>query len=108
MLARDGYPAGVPCWIDVVQADPDRTMAFYSDLFGWTYEMRTPAEAPTRYAYARLDGLTVGGVGGPPASAAEGRDWTTYVAVASADDTADAVEANGGRVLAPAVDIPRA
>jgi predicted enzyme related to lactoylglutathione lyase len=98
----------VPCWIDVVQVDPDRTMAFYGDLFGWTYEMRTPAEAPTRYAYARLDGLTVGGIGGPAASEAEGRDWTTYVSVASADDAAVAVEANGGRVLAPPADIPRA
>ena len=88
MLARDDYPAGVPCWIDVAQADPDRTMAFYGDLFGWTYEMRTPADAPTRYAYARVDGLTVGGIGGPPASEAEGRHWTTYVSVASADTTA--------------------
>jgi predicted enzyme related to lactoylglutathione lyase len=107
MLARDGYPAGVPCWIDVVQADPERTMAFYGDLFGWTYEIRTPADAPTRYAYALLDGLTVGGVGGPPASEADGRGWTMYVSVTSADEAVAAVAANGGRVLAPPTDIPR-
>jgi len=107
MQAIDAYPAGVPCWIDLVQADPDRTMAFYGDLFGWAYEVRTPPEAPTRYAYALLDGLTVGGVGGPPAGAGDGPGWTTYVCVTSADETVGAVEANGGRVLAAPVDIPR-
>jgi predicted enzyme related to lactoylglutathione lyase len=107
MLTRDDYPAAVPCWIDVVQADPERTMAFYGDLFGWTYDVRTPAGAPAQYAYALLDGLTVGGVGGPPEDEATSRGWTTYVSVASADAAAAAVEANGGHVLAPPTDIPR-
>jgi hypothetical protein len=29
MLERNGYPAGVPCWIDLIQADLESTMAFY-------------------------------------------------------------------------------
>jgi predicted enzyme related to lactoylglutathione lyase len=108
MLERDGYPAGVPCWADVIQPDLDATMAFYGDLFGWAFELRTPEGAPTGYAYARLDGLLVGGVGGPPAQAETPDGWTTYVWVDSADDTVAAVTANGGRVVAPPVDIPRA
>jgi predicted enzyme related to lactoylglutathione lyase len=107
MLARDRYPAGVPCWVDVVQSDVDATMAFYADLFGWSYEIRTPEGAPSRYAYARVDGMTVGGLGGPPESDAERGGWTTYVSVDSADETVAAVEANGGRVLLAPVDIPR-
>jgi uncharacterized protein len=106
MLPRSSYPAGVPCWIDLVQADLDATAAFYRDLFGWTYEVRTPDGAPSRYAYARLDGFTVGGVGGPPGDAAPS-GWTTYVAVASADDTVARVTANGGTVRSGPVDIPR-
>ncbi len=70
--------------------------------------MRTPEGAPTRYAYARLDGLLVAGVGGPPAQARTPEGWTTYVWVDSADDTVAAVTANGGRVVAAPVDIPRA
>ena len=66
MLARNGYPPGVPCWVDLMQPDLDATMAFYGGLFGWTFEVRTPEAAPQRYAYARLDGLVVAGVGGPP------------------------------------------
>ena len=95
MLARDGYPAGVPCWIDVVQADPDRTMAFSTAICSaGPMRCARPTRRRTRYAYARIDGLTVGGVGGPPTSEAEGRDWTTYISVASADDAA---HARGGK-----------
>ena len=107
MLARDDYPPGVPCWIDLIQPDPEATLAFYGDLFGWAYEIRTPEGAPFRYAYARLDDRTVAGVGGPPQGEAEPPGWTSYVRVESADDAVAAVAANGGRVLSPPVDIPR-
>src|SRR5689334_979071 len=108
MRARDGYPAGVPCWVDLSQPDVDAAMAFYGSLFGWTFEVRTPAEAPQRYAYARLDGLLVAGLGGPPLSAAERAGWTTFVWVASADDSVALVQANGGELLSGPTDIPRA
>jgi predicted enzyme related to lactoylglutathione lyase len=108
MLKRESYPAGVPCWIDVLQADVDATMAFYGDLFGWEFEVRTPPGAPTTYAYARKDGLLVAGVGGPPSAGAQPAGWTTYVRVDSADDTAAALFDAGGQVLAPPLDIPGA
>ena len=107
MLARSGYPPGVPCWVDLVQPDPDATAAFYGELFGWTFEVRTPEGAPQRYAYARLDGLLVAGVGGPPGDDSPA-GWTTYVAVDSADEAVGLVGATGGRVLAGPTDIPRA
>jgi predicted enzyme related to lactoylglutathione lyase len=106
MNERNEYLAGVPCWVDLVQADLDVTMAFYGGLFGWTFEIRTPQGAPVRYAYALLDGATVGGVGGPPMGQ-QPSGWTTYVCVDSADDTVDAVTAAGGQVLSPPTDIPR-
>ena len=108
MLKREGYPAGVPCWIDIVQPDVGATMAFYGELFGWDFEVRTPSGAPTTYAYARKDGLLVAGVGGPPAAGDGTSGWTTYVSVDSADDTAATVLAAGGQVLAPPMDIPGA
>jgi uncharacterized protein len=106
VIARASYPAGVPCWVDLVQPDPEATAAFYRDLFGWTFEARTPSGAPQRYAYARLDGLTVAGVGSPPGDA-NPTGWTTYVAVQSAEETVALVGANGGRVVTGPVDIPR-
>ena len=79
MLARDRYPAGVPCWVDIIQPDLDRTMAFYGRLFDWRFEVRTPEGAPVRYAHALLDGLLVAGVGGPPDGDADPAGWTTYI-----------------------------
>jgi uncharacterized protein len=105
MILRDEYPAGVPCWIDLVQDDPRATMAFYRELFGWEYEVRTPPEAPSTYAFARVDDGTVAGVGGPPAPT-DAAGWISYVSVASADDAAAAVTANGGAIIAAPVDIP--
>ena len=105
MLARDGYPPGVPCWIDLVQPDFDRTTAFYGGLFDWTFENRTPEDAPFRYAYARRDGLLVAGIGGAASIAPELATWTNYVWVTSADATVDAVTASGGRVMSPPFDI---
>ena len=29
-------PIGAPCWIDLFTSDPDRAVAFYGELFGWT------------------------------------------------------------------------
>lgn len=108
MLPRNGYPPGVPCWVDLLQPDVDGTVAFYGALFDWTTEVRTPDGAPQRYLYARRDGLIVAGLGGPPLNDAESAGWTSFVWVSSADEVAAAVEANGGRVLAPPVDIPQA
>ena len=108
MLARNGFPPGVPCWIDLLQPDADATMAFYADLFGWTYQVRTPEDAPFRYAYALLDGEIAAAVGTPPPGEAAPEGWTGYVWVDSADATAAAVEANGGKILNPPTDIPRA
>jgi predicted enzyme related to lactoylglutathione lyase len=79
-------------------------MAFYARLFGWDYEVRTPPEAPSTYAYARIDGQIVAAVGGPP-EPSDPSGWATYVSVTSADETAEAVRANGGTVVQEPVDI---
>ena len=61
MLDRDGYPPGVPCWIDTAQPDPDAAVAFYGDLFGWEFEDRMPLDAPGNYFVGRLHGRDVAG-----------------------------------------------
>ena len=104
MLERTGYPPGVPCWIDLTQPDVDATMAFYGGLFGWTFDVRTPPDAPATYAYALLDGLFVAAVAGPP-SEGEPSGWMSYVSVDSAETTVATVEASGGKVLTPPTEV---
>jgi hypothetical protein len=31
----DGYRAGVPCWVAAVLPDPEKAVAFYTELFDW-------------------------------------------------------------------------
>ena len=107
MSARTEYPHGVPCWVDIIEPDFDTSTAFYGQLFGWSFDVRTPEGAPVRYAYARLDG-TVGGVGSAPEGQSATSGWTHYVAVDSVDDTVAAIEANGGKVIDPPGDVPGA
>jgi uncharacterized protein len=105
MLTRDGYPPGVPCWVDTAQPDPAAAAGFYGGLFGWELEDRMPAGAPGRYLVARLHGYDVAAVGSQPEGAPPTPVWNTYVAVDSADNTAAKVKAAGGAVLAEPFDV---
>lgn len=93
------YAPGTPSWVDLSTRDPEGSTAFYEGLFGWTL-------APERgefggYRNWLSDGRMVAGMnpmGQVPA-------WTTYVAVASADETAERVTFAGGSVMAPPMDV---
>lgn len=105
MLARDGYPTGVPCWIDASQPDPDAAAAFYGDLFGWELEDRTAPGSSQRYLIARLRGLDVAGIGSLPEQSPPVATWSHYVWVESADQTAAATLKSGGQVLVEPFDV---
>ena len=101
MSPQRTYPAGVPCWVDTEQPDPDAACRFYGELFGWTFDDAVPAQAPGSYLIASLDGLDVAAVApgsGPPVG------WNTYVAVDDADAAAVTVAAAGGTVVSEPAD----
>ncbi|MGB8880980.1 MAG: VOC family protein [Solirubrobacteraceae bacterium] len=99
MSERDGYPAGVPCWVDNLVPDPERAMEFYGGLFGWEFDGPGPGD----YYVARLRGRDVAGVGRAPEGVQPG--WNTYVSVASVDEAVQAAAAAGGRVVAEPFDV---
>jgi uncharacterized protein len=105
MPDREGFPPGVPCWIDLWPPEPDEALAFYSGLFGWEFEERTPEGAGGRYLVARLQGQDVAAIGDTDEPEALAPIWSTYVCVGSADDAAAAVRAAGGRVDAGPFDL---
>jgi hypothetical protein len=104
MSERDGYQAGVPCWVDTLQADPPAAMAFYSGVFGWQAEAADHVE----YFVARLRGRDVAGIALKPDEAAPVPSWLTYVYVDSADESAEAARGAGGSVLSEPFDVPPA
>jgi predicted enzyme related to lactoylglutathione lyase len=97
MTQEDRYIAGVPCWIDTTQPDPDAAAAFYGELFGWELEDSMPPDSPGKYIIGRIRGGDVGAI----SSQYEGAPvaWNTYVWVDDADTTAAKVRAAGGSVL---------
>jgi hypothetical protein len=95
MTERIGYEVGVPCWVDTWRSNADAAVRFYTRLFGWEAD---GAEGATAYFTCTLRRRAVAGIGRgrAPAGAAA---WTTYVWVASADETVARVVAAGGRVV---------
>jgi uncharacterized protein len=105
---RDGYIAGVPCWVDTAQPDPDAAAEFYRGLFGWEFEDAMPAEAPGRYLMARLHGGDVAAVSSLPEGAPAQAVWNTYIWVDDADETAAKAREAGGVVVSEPFDVMNA
>jgi uncharacterized protein len=95
------YQAGVPCWVDTFQPDPDSAVSFYAELFGWEVENQTAIDSPRKYFVCKLRGRDVAGVGSQPSEDVP-PDWNTHVRVDSVEEaTAKAIEAGGSVVLEP-------
>lgn len=103
MPERTEYKHGVPNWIDLGTTDVAGAKAFYSGLFGWTHE-DLPTDMGMPYTMFSKNGKMVAGAGPVPQ---EGMPsfWNSYVNVDSVDDTIAKVEANGGSVMMPAMDV---
>jgi predicted enzyme related to lactoylglutathione lyase len=102
---RDGYPAGVPCWIDTTQPDPRAAAEFYRGLLGWELEDMMPPNSPGQYFVARKHGRDVAAIGSVDAGESAPAMWNTYVWADNADETARRVEQAGGRVVAGPFDV---
>ena len=108
MPDRDGYPPGVPCWVDTSQPDPDAAADFYGGLFGWELEETMPPGSDGKYLMARIRGRNVAAISSPFEGAPPMAVWNTYVCVDSADETAARVRDEGGRVLLESFDVMEA
>ncbi|WP_280488302.1 VOC family protein, partial [Nocardia cyriacigeorgica] len=97
MASNAAHRPGDPCWVDVYSSDPDRTIAFYGELFGWTAERDDDFGG---YITFRSGGKAVGGgMGRMPDDPDSPDQWTVYLAVEDAEATAKAAVAHGGQVV---------
>jgi predicted enzyme related to lactoylglutathione lyase len=102
---RDGYIAGVTCWVDTSQPDPDVAAAFYGGLFGWEFEDVMPAGSEGRYLIARLRGGDVAAVSSQPVGTPPQATWNTYIWVEDADEAAVKAGEAGGSVLTEPLEV---
>jgi predicted enzyme related to lactoylglutathione lyase len=105
MPERDGYLPGVPCWIDTSQPDPESSVAFYRELFGWEFDNVMPPGSEGEYFIGRIRGGDVAAVGSVPEGAPPAATWNTYIWVDSADDAASTVRDSGGSVVTEPFDV---
>jgi predicted enzyme related to lactoylglutathione lyase len=100
---RDAAPVGAPCWIDLFTSDPDKSRAFYGDVFGWTSE--EAGDEFGNYINFQKDGVPVAGGMRNDGQAGTPDGWTVYLATDDAKATTDAAAEHGGQVIVPAMDV---
>lgn len=99
MSERTSYAPGIPCWVDLGAPDVDAAARFYGGLFGWEVPERPDSAEMGGYRRAIKGGKDVAGMmplmqeGQPPA-------WSTYVSVDDADRIGQAIQENGGTMVA--------
>jgi len=93
---------GDPVWVDLFTSDPDRAIAFYGELFGWTADRN---EDFGGYINFHSGGKAVAGAMGKSGPEDGPDQWTVYLAAPDARATAEATIAHGGSVIVPAMEV---
>ena len=99
MREREGFPAGVPSWIDLESPDPAESARFYTGLFGWQTDDRTPTGGPGTYSVATIDGRDVAAIRSAGPGSTNPPAWNTSIGVDDADSAVIRVRDAGGTVV---------
>ena len=96
------------CWNELATRDLKAAKDFYPKVFGWGIHSNTMPDG-TEYVEWQISGRSIAGsmqMGDmyPPQVPSH---WLVYFAVASTDDTVKRAQELGGKVMAPAMDIPQ-
>lgn len=96
-------------WSELSTTDVSRATAFYTEVFGYTYEEMSMGEGVPPYMVFTPPGYSAsGGIMQKPASlpAEIPSFWMTYFSVADTDASVAIVEKHGGTVMMPPTDMP--
>lgn len=91
-------------WDELVSTDVNAARAFYTSLFGWTFDVVPMPNI--EYTMLKKDGVGIAGLMAMPADDPGGRSfWTVYFVVDDADTTFAAATAGGAQVVMPLMDV---
>jgi predicted enzyme related to lactoylglutathione lyase len=99
-------PHGSFIWYELLTADPDAAAAFYGDVVGWA--AASAGQPGIDYRLFSIGGTRVAGHMKLPDAAAEmgmRPGWLGYIGVDDVDMAVAAIEAAGGKVHMPAMDM---
>jgi predicted enzyme related to lactoylglutathione lyase len=92
-------------WNELTTPDQAGALAFYADVFGWSYPDRMAMGDLGDYVFVEAGGETIGAIMQRPADAPPG-GWQFYFRAADIDAAAAAVVASGGTVDMGPMDVP--
>lgn len=92
-----------PIWIDLASSDPAASREFYAKLFGWQVEVN-PDPQYGGYTVAKIGGKDVAGIG-PKMMPEAPTAWSVYIWTPNAEELAKKVQAAGGNVIAPPMQV---
>jgi predicted enzyme related to lactoylglutathione lyase len=95
--------ANKPSWVDLSSSDPKASSEFYAKLFGWQMQV-SPDPQYGGYVVAQIGGKDVAGIG-PKMMPEAPTAWMVYVGTSDADALSAKVQAAGGKVIAPTMDV---
>lgn len=107
MTDIDKHPPGAFCWIELSTTDQNAAKSFYEKLFGWQVNdfPMGPNEVYSVFKLGEQDAAAACTIRPEQRSQGVPPHWMIYVAVESADTTANQAAQFGGKVLAPALDV---
>jgi predicted enzyme related to lactoylglutathione lyase len=91
-------------WVDLTAKDLAGTVRFYEQLFGWKGEDQ--GEQMGHYTLMFRNGKMVAAITPPMGGPDMPSVWSTYIATASADETAKKVAAAGGQTMMAPMVVP--
>jgi predicted enzyme related to lactoylglutathione lyase len=101
MTTRSAAPIGSPCWADLWTSDVEGSRKFYADLLGWEAQEPSP-EFGGYFMFTRNGAPVAGGMGDMGDMKAD-NSWKVYLATDDIAKTLETAEAEGARVVAPAM-----
>jgi uncharacterized protein len=95
-------------WYDVMTTDTKAAAKFYSDVIGWSAQEYPMADGDTYTIFNKGPTMVAGLMAIPESMRAEGVPpcWSGYVSTNDVDADARRVEAAGGAIKRPPIDIP--
>lgn len=99
------HTPGTPNWVDLMATDLDAAKSFYENVFGWELTDQFDDDGNRIYVMARLDGKAVAGMGQVPPGMEMPSVWNSYIATDDLAVTTEAVQAAGGSVMMPPMQV---
>jgi predicted enzyme related to lactoylglutathione lyase len=95
---------GAPSWFEMQSPDPDASTSFYTALLGWNIQLMEMPTGP--YRITQIGDSGFGGIS-PLHAPGIPAHWAMYVTVDDTDALAERAVEAGGRIVVPAMDIPK-